>query len=90
MPSMTDQEIQAIARSGGLGRRVLAFDHDEILSLLRAAIQREGSQVAFAKHHSINRSYLNMVLSGKIPLGDAIAEALGPHKVYVAEKNGVS
>ena len=54
MASMTDHEIRAIALSSGLGRSVLAFDGDEILVLLRAAIQREGGQVAFAKH-SIGR-----------------------------------
>jgi hypothetical protein len=51
--------------------------------LLRTAIEHEGSQIAFAKHHGINRTYLNMVLSGKTPVGDAVAEALGLHKVYV-------
>jgi len=90
MTSMTDHEIRAIALSSGLGRSVLAFDDDEILLLLRDAIQREGGQVAFAKHHRVNRTYLNMVLSGKRPLGDAVAEALGLRKVYVAEKNGGS
>jgi hypothetical protein len=90
MASMTDHVIRAIALSSGLGRNVLAFDDDEILSLLRAAIQREGGQVAFAKYHRVNRTYLNMVLSGKRPMGDAIAEALGLRKVYVAEKNGGS
>ena len=85
MTSMTDHEIRAIALSSGVGRSVLAFDNDEILVLLSAAIKREGGQVAFAKHHSVNRTYLNMVLSGKRPLGDAIAEALGLRKMYVVE-----
>ena len=85
MASMTDHEIHAIALSSGLGRSVLAFDDDEILVLLRAAIRREGGQAAFAKHHSVNRTHLNMVLSGKRPIGDAVAEALGLHKVYVVE-----
>ena len=80
---MTDREIRAIALSSGLGRRVLAFDDDEVLVLLRAAIQREGGQVAFAKHHRVNRTYLNMVLSGKRPMGDAVAKTLGLHRVYV-------
>jgi hypothetical protein len=82
---MTDHEIRAIARSGGLGRSVLAFDDDEVLVLLRAAIQREGGQVAFAKHHRVNRTYLNMVLNGKRPIGDAVAEALGLRRIYVVQ-----
>jgi hypothetical protein len=85
MASMTDHEMRAIAFSSGLGRRVLAFDDDEILVLLRAAIKREGGQVAFAKHHSVNRTYLNMVLSGKRPIGEAVPQALGLRRVYVFE-----
>jgi len=81
---MTDYEIRAIALSSGLGRSVLAFDDDEVLVLLRAAIEREGGQVAFAKHHSVNRTYLNMVLSGKRPLGEAVAE-VGLHRVYIID-----
>jgi hypothetical protein len=59
------------------------FDDDDVVNLLRTAIKHEGSQIAFAKHHGINRTYLNMVLSGKRPVGDAIAGTLGLHKVYV-------
>ena len=82
MASVTDHEIRAVALSNGLGRSVLAFDDDEVLVLLRAAIEREGGQVAFAKHHDVNRTYLNMVLSGKRPMGDAVAEALGLRRIY--------
>ena len=66
----------------GLGNVELVFDDHDVVQLLRTAIERHGSQIAFAKHHSINRTYLNMVLRGKKPVGDAIAEALGLHKVY--------
>jgi hypothetical protein len=59
------------------------FDENEIVRLLRIAVEHEGSQMAFAKHHAINRTYLNMVLNGKRPVGDAIAEALGLRKVYI-------
>jgi hypothetical protein len=59
------------------------YNDQEVLDLLRTAIEREGSQVAFAKHHGINRTFLNMVLKGKRPVGEAVAEALGLHKVYV-------
>ncbi len=68
--------------STGLGSVELVFDDDDVVQLLRTAIEREGSQIAFAKHHGINRTYLNMVLSGKRPVGDGIAETLGLHKVY--------
>ena len=83
--SRTDNKIRTIAQAGGLGRSELVFDDDEVVSLLRATVESEGGQVAFAKHHGINRTYLNMVLSGKRPVGDAIAEAIGLHKVYMAK-----
>jgi hypothetical protein len=85
MASKTEDERRAFVLSSGLGRNVLAFDDDGVVHLLRAAIEREGSQIAFAKHYGINRTYLNMVLSGKRPLGDAITEALGLRKMYVVE-----
>jgi hypothetical protein len=71
MVSEAGNETRAIALSSGLGRSALVFDDDDVVHLLRAAVEREGSQIAFAKHYGINRTYLNMVLSGKRPVGDA-------------------
>jgi hypothetical protein len=82
---MIDREIRAIALSSGLGRSVLAFNDDEVLVPLRSAIEREGGQVAFAKYHSVNRTYLNMVLRGRRPVGDVVAQALGLRRVYVVQ-----
>jgi hypothetical protein len=78
-----DNEKHATTLSSGLGRHTLVFENDDVTQLLRAAIEREGSQAAFAKRHGINRTYLNMVLSGKRPVTDAVAEVLGLRKVYV-------
>jgi hypothetical protein len=72
-----------IPLSSGLGSVEFVFRGDDVVQLLRTAIEHEGSQIAFAKHHGINRTYLNMILSGKRPVGDTVAEALGLHKVYV-------
>jgi len=66
-----------------MGTYALTFNHDEVVQLLKTAVEREGSQVAFANHHGIHRTFLNMVLKGKRPVGDAVTEALGLHRAYV-------
>ena len=72
-------------QSNHLGRYERIFDDDEVLSLLKAAVEREGHQVAFARRHGFNRAYLNMILNGKRSVSDKIIKALGLRKVYVAE-----
>jgi hypothetical protein len=74
-----------VLNPSNLGFHALVFDDKDVVGLLRAAIEHEGSQIAFAERYGINRAYLNMVLNGKRPVGDAIAEALGLRKVYIAE-----
>jgi hypothetical protein len=64
---------------------LLVLNNDDVLNLLRAAVKREGSQTAFAKHHGINRSHLNSILRGKRPMGHAVADALGLRIVYIAK-----
>jgi len=83
MASSANSDLHAIALSSGWGSLEFVLDDDDVVRLLSAAIEREGGQVAFAKHHRVNRTYLNMVLHRKRPLGDAIAETLGLHKVYM-------
>jgi hypothetical protein len=41
---------------GNIGAYSLVFDHDEVVQLLKAAVEREGSQVAYAKRHGLNRN----------------------------------
>jgi hypothetical protein len=55
-------------------------------SVLRAAVEHEGSQVAFAKRHGLDRVLVNMILNGKKAVSGSIAKALGLRKVYVAEQ----
>jgi hypothetical protein len=50
-----------------------------------AAIPRASLRRAFAKHHGVNRAYLNMILNGRRPVSDSITEVLGLHKVYIAQ-----
>jgi hypothetical protein len=85
MASKTNDERRAIPLSGGRGTNTLVFDDDDVVHLLRAAIEREGSQIGFAKRYGVNRAYLNMVLSGKRPVGSSVVKALGLRKVYVVE-----
>jgi hypothetical protein len=83
MPSKADDERRALALSSGWGSTARVFNDDDVLHLLRAAVEREGSQMAFAKRYGINRTYLNMVLHGKKPVNNVIVQALALRKVYV-------
>ena len=79
----SDHEGRALALSSGLGRKALVFDDNDVVDLLRIAIEREGGQAAFAGHHRINRSHLNTILTGRRVVGAAIAELVGLRKAYV-------
>jgi hypothetical protein len=70
-----------------LGGDVRIFDDAEIVQLLKVAIEQEGNQTAFAKRHSINRTFLNEVVNGKRPASDSILTALGLRKVYALDQH---
>jgi DNA-binding phage protein len=74
-----------LASESQLGRQVLAFNDDEAVGLLRAAIEREGSQAAYARRHGLERTGLNMILRKKRPVSDAVMKSLGLRKLYVSE-----
>jgi DNA-binding transcriptional regulator YdaS (Cro superfamily) len=76
-------------RTSDFGRRKRVFDEREVLRMLRAAVEHEGSQMAFAKRHGLNRSNLNLVLSGKRPVTDSVARPLGLCRLYVADEDEV-
>jgi hypothetical protein len=67
------------------GSHSLIFDDNEVIQLLRAAIEREGNQGAFARHYGINRSNLNMILNGKRRASGIVLKALKLRKVYAPE-----
>jgi hypothetical protein len=67
-----------------LGSRARIFDDDDVIELLRAAIEREGNQGAFARRHKIGRSYVNQILNRKKPVNTAILKALGLRRVYAS------
>jgi hypothetical protein len=72
--------------SKNLGRRARIFDDNDALILLKAALEREGSQAAFADRHGVHRTYISKVLNGRhVSHANAIVKALGLRRVYVAE-----
>jgi hypothetical protein len=81
------QSKSLTAVSSNLGFDAHVFDKDDVIRLLAAAVQSEGGQTAFAKHHGINRAYLNMIFNRRRPVSDSIAGAVGLRKVYIAQKS---
>jgi Helix-turn-helix len=73
--------------SQSLGRQAHVFDDEDALILLKAALEREGSQAAFANRVGVHRSYISMVLNGRQDMShaNAIVKALGLRKVYVVK-----
>lgn len=74
-----------LARSSRLVRSDVVFDDDDVRQLLKEAIKREGSQIAFARCDAINRTYLNQVLNYRRSVTDVVLKPIGLRKVYVAD-----
>ena len=85
VPALRDDNERRAIVLPGLGRNARVLDDNDVVQLLRTAIKREGNQVAFAKRHGVNRSYLNMILNGKRSVGPSVTKALGLRMVFVAE-----
>ena len=69
-----------------VGRPAIVLDTDAVIRLLRTMVEIEGGQTAFANHHGVDRTQINMVLNGKRRhVGGAIAKALKLRKVYVVD-----
>jgi hypothetical protein len=67
------------------GRLAIVFEEEDLARLLRAAIDREGGQSAFAKRYNVDRSRVNRILSGQLRASEAIAKALGLRRIYIAD-----
>ena len=67
------------------GSRGLILDDKDVLLLLRAAVEREGSISSFAKRHGLDRSNLSNMLSGKRSASGRLVKALGLRKVYIPD-----
>jgi plasmid maintenance system antidote protein VapI len=65
-----------------LGTHSIIFHDREVIHLLRAAVEREKTQDAFAKRHGIHRTHLNQILSGKKSVSTGVMKALRLRKVY--------
>jgi hypothetical protein len=85
MLSMADSKRRTIDLSNGLGRNALVFDEGDVVHLLRAAVEREGSQFAFADRYGVDRAYISTVLNGRRRVSGSLARALGLRRVYVVE-----
>jgi hypothetical protein len=70
-----------------IGTYALTFDHDDVVHRLRAAVEREGSQLAYAKRHRLDRANLNQILNGKKHAGPTFLKALGLRNVYANAGN---
>jgi hypothetical protein len=80
--SAASKRESKIASGGHIGRMARIFDEQDILQLLRAAIEREGNQRAFAKRYRVQRTTVNLALSGKRLVSEAIKNALGLRRTY--------
>jgi hypothetical protein len=82
---MAKRDKSSVLIASNLGHPALVFNQDDVVRLLRDAVEREGSQVAFSKRHGVDRVLVNGILKGKRPVSGSIAKALGLRRVYVAE-----
>jgi hypothetical protein len=85
MASNAISELHALALSSELGRNAHVFEDDDVVHLMKNAVERTGSQRLFAKRYGLDRANLNAVLHGKRRAIGSAAKILGLRKVYVAE-----
>ena len=64
---------------------LVVLNDDDVADLVRAAVNREGSQAAFAKRYGIDRTDLSAFLNGRRRISASLVRALGLRKVYVFE-----
>ena len=75
-------EISTLLARSNLGSQMLVLDDKDIVLLLKAAIEREGSISAFARRHGLNRILLTQVVNRKRPVSSPLVKALGLRRVY--------
>jgi len=67
------------------GRPGVIFEEEDVVQLLRAAVEKDGSQAAWARRHGIERTNVNAMLSGKKPVSKPVANALGLRRTYTTK-----
>jgi len=67
------------------GRRGVLFEEEDVIRLLRAEIKKDGSQAAWARRNSIERTNVNAMLSGRISVSKPVADALGLRRTYTTK-----
>ena len=80
-----DNKRGATALSIDWGRNAFVLDEEDVVRLLRVAVEREGSQIAFADRYGVDRAYISTVLNGRRRVSGSLAKALGLRRVYVVE-----
>ena len=63
----------------------MIFEEEDVVQLLRAAVEKDGSQAAWARRHGIERTNVNAMLSGKKPVSKPVANALGLRRTYTTK-----
>jgi len=82
IPITLKGEIAALLASGNVGSHALILDDKDVILLLKAAVEKEGSVSAFAKRHGLERTNLSNVLNGKRPVSSSLVKVLGLRNVY--------
>lgn len=82
MPRVVKQKSMLACQTG---RLAVVFEEDDLIRLLRAAVERAGGQAAFAKRYKVDRSRVNRILSRQLRASEAIAKALGLRRAYIAD-----
>ena len=82
-------KIAALLANGDVGSHALILDDQDVVLLLRAAIELEGNQVTFAKRHGLERTHMNAILNGRrLASGSSrVLNILGLRKVYAPRRN---
>jgi len=63
---------------------------DDVRTLLRKEVDREGGQRAWARKHRVSAMYVSYVLSGEREPGDSILKPLGLERIVSYRKRSVA